>query len=128
MLARQRPFAIITALIFLAIIVYLIRRRKLREEYALIWLIVGIGVIVLASWYQVLAWITHLIGAVQPTTTLFIFALLFLSIVSIHFSIVHSRLSDQIKDLTQELALLRHEMEKLKEETPEPAKRPPKEN
>ena len=111
MLPEQRPFAIVTALALLALIVWLIRRRKLREEYALLWLLVGIGTIVLALWYGPLAWITRLIGAVAPTTTLFIFAILFLAIVSIHFSISLSRLKDQVKDLTQELALLRKDGE-----------------
>ena len=111
MLAEQRPFAVVTALALLALIVWLIRRRKLREEYALLWPLVGIGTIVLALWYGPLAWFTRLIGAVAPTTTLFIFAILFLAIVSIHFSISLSRLKDQVKDLTQELALLRKDRE-----------------
>lgn len=120
MLNEQRPFAIITSLLLLGFIVYLIRKRKLREEYALLWLLVGVSVIVLSIWYSLIEWITHFIGAVAPTTTLFIFSLLFLLTLSIHFSISHSRMADQIKDLTQEIAMLRHEMEKRKndEQTP----------
>ena len=112
MLAEQRPFAIITALVLLGLIVYLIRKRKLREEYALLWLAVGAGVIVLAVWYGLLEWITQLIGAVDPTSTLFIFSLIFLLIISIHFSVVNSKMKDQIRDLTQEIAMLRREVEK----------------
>lgn len=112
MLARQQPFAILTAFLVLCVIIYLIRRKKLREEYALLWLAVGVGVLALAAWYPALVWITRVIGAVQPTTTLFLFALLFLMVISIHFSISHSKLADQIKDLTQEIALLRKEVEK----------------
>jgi len=112
LLAEQRPFAIITALVLLGLIVYLIRKRKLREEYALLWLAVGAGVIVLAVWYGLLEWITQLIGAVDPTSTLFIFSLIFLLIISIHFSVVNSKMKDQIRDLTQEIAMLRREVEK----------------
>lgn len=111
MLPEQRPFAVITSLALLALIIWLIRRRKLREEYALLWLAVGIGTIVLAFWYGLLEWVSRLIGAVAPTTTLFIFAILFLSAVCIHFSISLSRLKDQVRDLTQELALLRKDSE-----------------
>ncbi|HUT51871.1 MAG TPA: DUF2304 domain-containing protein [bacterium] len=111
MLPEQRPFAVITALLLLGLIVFLIRRRKLREEYALLWLMVGAAVIALALWPGLLIRITHLIGAVDPTSALFIFSLIFLMIISIHFSIVNSRLKDQIRDLTQEIALLRHEIE-----------------
>lgn len=110
MLPEQRPFAVITSLALLGLIVYLIRRRKLREEYALLWLGVGVATIVLALWYGLLEWLTRLIGAVAPTTTLFIFAILFLSVVAIHFSISLSRLKDQIRDLTQELAILRKDL------------------
>jgi hypothetical protein len=116
LLAEQRPFAIITAIILLGLIVYLIRKRKLREEYALLWLAVGVGVIVLAAWYGLLQWITQLIGAVDPTSTLFIFSLIFLLIISIHFSVVAVSLKNQIRDLTQEIGLLRSELEQKSEE------------
>ncbi len=115
MLPEQRPFAIITALALTGLIIYLIRTRRLREEYALLWLLVGLAIIVLSAWYRALEWITGLIGAVDPTSTLFIFSLIFLLVVCIHFSVIHSRMKDQIKDLTQELALLRHEVERQKQ-------------
>jgi hypothetical protein len=118
LLPEQRPFAVITALLLLGLIVYLIRRRRLREEYALLWLIVGVALIVLAIWPALLIGVTHVIGAVDPTSALFIFSLIFLMIVSIHFSIVNSRLKDQIKDLTQEIALLRSEIEEALGEKP----------
>jgi hypothetical protein len=111
LLPEQRPFAVVTSLALLGLIIYLIRRRKLREEYALLWLGVGLFTIVLALWYGLLEWLTRLIGAVAPTTTLFIFAILFLAMVAIHYSISLSRLKDQVRDLTQELALLRKDLE-----------------
>ena len=115
MLDEQRPFAVITALLLLGLIVYLVRRRRLREEYALLWIAVGVAVIVLALWYGLLSWLTRMIGAVDPTSTLFIFSLLFLLVISIHFSVVNSRMKDQIRDLTQEIGLLRQELEDLKQ-------------
>jgi hypothetical protein len=111
LLPSQRPFAIITALALAALIIYLIRRRRLREEYALLWFAVAAMIVVVSFFYPLVLWLTRLIGAVTPTTTLFMFSILFLLIVSIHFSVVNSRLKDQIKDLTQEIALLRHEVE-----------------
>jgi len=113
LLPEQRPFAILTSLALLTVIVYMIRKRRLREEYALLWLGVGLALIALALWYQLLEGLTRLIGAVDPTSALFIFSLLFLLILSIHFSAVNSRLKDQVKDLTQEIGLLRSEVEAL---------------
>jgi hypothetical protein len=84
----------------------LIRRRRLREEYALLWVITTVGMMALATWYGLIEWITQLIGAIAVTTTLFIFALVFLLLISVHFTTVLSRLTVQVRRLTQELALL----------------------
>jgi len=119
LLAEQKPFAIVAALVLAGLIVFLIRRRKLREEYALLWLMVAAAIIGLALFYPLLEWLTRLIGAVDPTSTLFIFSLIFLLVVSIHFSVAHSRLKDQIRDLTQEIAMLREEIERGEEKEKE---------
>ena len=108
---RQKAFAIIVAVLLILLIVELIRRRKLREEYALVWLAVGIGIVLLVWQYGILERVTHLIGAVMPTTTLFLFAFFFLLVMAMHFSIKLSKLTGQIKDLTQEIGILRSELE-----------------
>jgi hypothetical protein len=112
LLPEQRPFAVVTALALAGMIVWLVRRRRLREEYALLWLAVAAVIVAVAVFSRALLWLTALIGAVDPTSTLFIFSLLFLLVVSLHFSVVNSRLKDQVRDLTQEIALLRREVEK----------------
>jgi hypothetical protein len=63
----------------------------------------------LATWYGLIEWITQFIGAVAVTTTLFLFALLFLLLISVHFTTVISRLTVQVRRLTQELAILQAE-------------------
>lgn len=110
MTPTQQTFAVIASLLTLGVIVELVRRRRLREEYSWLWLLTGVSMVVLASWYGLIEGITHLIGAVTPTTTLFVFALLFLLIVSVHFSVVISRLSQQVRRLVQELAILEAEL------------------
>ena len=102
----QKIFAIIASLLLMALVVELVRRRKLREEYSWLWLLTGGIIILLVVWYDLLLFITHLIGAVAPTTTLFIFGLLFLMIISLHYSIQISKLSHQVKETAQQLALL----------------------
>lgn len=102
----QQIFAVLTSLLVLAFIVELVRRRRLREEYAWLWLLTSVGMVLLASWYGLLERVSRFIGAVTVTTTLFLFALLFLLLISIHFSMVISRLSSQVRRLTQELAIL----------------------
>ena len=102
----QQAFAIATSIATLAFILDLVRRRKLKEEYAWLWILTGLGMLLLASWYGLLEWISHRIGAITVTTTLFIFALMFLLVISVHFSMVISRLTQQVRRLTQELAIL----------------------
>lgn len=106
MTTLQRIFAILTSVGVCAFILDLVRRRRLKEEYAWLWIVTSAGMFVLASWYGLLEAITHAIGAVWPTTALFLFALIFLLIISVHFSIVISRLTQQVRRLTQELAIL----------------------
>ena len=106
MTPTQRAFAVVASLVTFAVIVELIRRRKLREEYAFLWMITSVGMIVLSAWYGLIERITRLIGAVTVTTTLFMFALLFLLLISVHFTTVLSRLTVQVRRLTQELAIL----------------------
>ena len=114
MFLKQKVFAMVASAALIILIAVLIKRRKLREEYALLWLLTGIGMLVLVVGYRILLWLSNLIGAVAPTTTLFLFAMLFLILISIHFSVKFSTLSDQIQSVITELALLRKELEDLK--------------
>lgn len=114
MYIEQKVFAILAASALIILIAVLIRRRKLREEYALLWLATGIGILILVIGYPILIWLSKLIGAVAPTTTLFLFALLFLILISIHFSVKFTKLSDQMQSVITEMSFLRKELEELK--------------
>jgi hypothetical protein len=107
MFYRQKVFAIIAAILLMVLVVELVRRRKLREEYSWLWLVTGGSIILLVIWYDLLLLITRLIGAIAPTTTLFIFGLLFLMLISLHYSIQISKLSHQVKEMAQQLTLLK---------------------
>jgi len=103
---------IICISIFL-IILDLVRRRRLREEYSWLWLLTSSALFVLVIQYSWLELITEAMGAVLPTTTLFIGALVFLMFLSIQFSVRISRLTDQVKNIVQENALLREKIEEI---------------
>ena len=111
MLYRQKIFAIVASILIMLVVVELVRRRKLREEYSWLWLLTGGIIILLVGWYDLLLFVTHLIGAIAPTTTLFIFGLLFLMLISLHYSIQISKLSHQVKEMAQQLALLKGRVE-----------------
>jgi hypothetical protein len=107
MLFHQKIFAILVSLFVLILIVELVRRKKLREEYSVLWIITGFTILILTIWYDLLLYITNLVGAVAPTTTLFIFSILFLMLICLHFCIKISSLTDKMIKLSQELAILR---------------------
>lgn len=103
---HQKIFAVIVSLIIFVMIIALVRNRKLRAEYAWLWLVTGFVIFVLVLWYDLLVRLTALIGAVAPTTTLFIFGIIFLIFTALHFAIKVSQLSDQVKNLAQKISLL----------------------
>jgi hypothetical protein len=107
MTLHQKIFALIVGIVILAVIVEMVRRRRLGEEYSFLWLLIGAGIVVLVLWQGFLKWLTHLIGAVAPTTTIFIFGIVILVLINLHFSVKISKLSRQVKDLTQQIALLK---------------------
>lgn len=111
MFLQQKIFAIVASILIMMIVVELVRRRRLREEYSWLWLLTGVIIILLVVWYDLLVFITHLIGAIAPTTTLFIFGLLFLMLISLHYSMQISKLSHQIKEMAQQLTLLKGQVE-----------------
>jgi len=112
MTVKQQIFSILVSLTVFFFTIDLVRKKRLREEYSLLWLGTSVLMLVLIIRYDWLLALTNLIGAVLPTTTLFLGSILFLVLLSVQFSMKISKLSNQVKDLVQENALLRYEFEK----------------
>ena len=85
MTIQQKIFAVFASILIFVVIINLVKNKKLKEEYSWLWLLTGVVIIMLVLWYDVLLMLTHLIGAVLPTTTLFIFAILFLICLTLGF-------------------------------------------
>ena len=99
--------AAIASLVLLGVIFELIRSRRLRERYALLWLATGVVLLVLSAWRGGLNTIAGWVGVTgYPPAVLFAVATLFILVVLLHYSTVISRLSDQNSILAQRLALL----------------------
>lgn len=113
---RQQIFALIICVAVFIVTILMVRRRTVKEEYALLWLGTSILMFVLVLKYDWLVSLTAFIGAGLPTTTLFIGSIVFLLLIAVQFSIRISHLTDQVKDLAQENAILRCEVEALKPE------------
>jgi len=97
----------------LLLVVELVRRGRLKERYSLLWLFAGGVLLVLSSSRTILEYISNLVGIYYPPSFLFLLAFLFLLLITLHFSVTISGLSEKNKRLAQELALLRQEMREL---------------
>ena len=110
----------VVAVVMTVVVVSMLRRRRLHEEYALVWLalIVGMVVVMASEW---LLWrVTALVGAKYPASVLTLISLAVVFFFLILYSTRISVLSDKVRDLTQELALVRAELAQGGGETSEP--------
>jgi hypothetical protein len=108
---HQTVFALAVSVAALVFVLDLVRRRRLREEYSWLWLLTAGAMVVLVVWYKLLIVITKVMGAVTPLNTLLMAAVLFLFAIAVHYSMIISRLTVQVKNLAQELALLSAKVE-----------------
>ncbi|TLM75954.1 DUF2304 domain-containing protein [Pseudarthrobacter sp. NamB4] len=105
----------IFVLVILLIIFEMLRRRHLREKYAVIWIIIGIGVLVLAAFPQLLFWSSGVLGVKVPSNLLFAMALVLLVSVCLHLSFEQSQAEDEIRVLAEEVGILRLKVLELEE-------------
>jgi hypothetical protein len=116
MQARIQLVAIAGAALLLLTVLELVRRRRLMERYALLWLLSAVVLLALAIWSSALATISHAIGVIYPPNALFFIAIGFILLLLLHFSSAVSRLSDQSETLAQRQALLDERL-RLQEQT-----------
>ena len=104
--------ASVASIILLVIVFELIRSRRLRERYALLWLLTGVVLLVLSAWRGGLNTIARWVGVqTYPPAVLFAVGSLFILAVLLHYATVISKLSDQNSILAQRVALLEEKLE-----------------
>lgn len=92
------------------IVLEMVRRRTLREEYSLLWLLASFIYLVAALWPKSITFLAELIGVSSPVMAILFVGINFLILILIQFSIRLSRLTDRFKDLTQQIAIIDHEL------------------
>jgi len=96
-----------------ALVLELVRRRRMMERYALLWLFASTVLLALAVWSDVLEWFSRTVGVAYAPSALFAAALGFVVLLLLHFSLVISRLADQSKLLAQRVGLLQRRVDEL---------------
>ena len=107
----QRIEIITVSLLICLLIFELIRRRRLMERYAILWLLAGVTVVVLSVGQTLVLKVTRAAGISYAPSAVFAIAFLFVLAMLVQFSMTISRLSDQNTALAQRLALLQERVE-----------------
>lgn len=117
---RIQILAIVVTAGLLVVVFELVRRRRLMERYALLWLFASAVLLALAVWRDGLETLAGAIGIYYAPSALFAIAFGFVLVLLLHFSLVISRLADQNKVLAQRLGLLQEQVESSLAPAPEP--------
>jgi|FLOH01.1.fsa_nt_gi hypothetical protein len=104
--ARVQIVTTIIALLLVILVVDLVRRRRLGERYALLWLFSATAILGLSLWKGLLDDIAGVIGIASPPNALFLVAVLFILLLLLNVSVALTRLQDQTRILAQRLAIL----------------------
>jgi len=115
--------SLLGATLFMIMIFRLIVQGRLREEYSIVWIFCTVILIFFSIWRKGLEKISLLLGVYYPPSLIFLAAIFAIIVFLVHLSVVNSKLQNQIKDLSQEMAYLKKEVQTLRENSqkaPEP--------
>ncbi len=108
---RVQILSICVGIALLIALFQLIRKNRLEEKYALLWVASALILILFSVWRSLLEKLANWVGIYYAPSALFLIALFCGVIIALHFSVVISNLTRQTKTLAQEVALLRQELE-----------------
>ncbi|MFC4769328.1 DUF2304 domain-containing protein [Effusibacillus consociatus] len=96
---------------FIVVVLDLVRRQRLKEQYSLLWLAVGAGFVIMSSNTLLLERLAAFLDIKYAPAVLFLLGIIFCFVLILHLTVVTSRLTDQVLRLTQELTVLKTELE-----------------
>jgi hypothetical protein len=113
-LSRTQVIVAVGAVLLALYVLDLVRRRRLSEDFSLLWVISTAVVAVLGFSTPVLVWVSRVLGIRYENSTVFAVGLAFSLAVLLHLSVRLSRLGQENRTMARELALLRRELEELR--------------
>lgn len=115
-MGRFQYLSILGSIVAIFFIIELIRRRKIKEEYSLLWLLLVVSFFIFSLSTTVFEQFSKLIGISYAPAALLLFLVLGSFAILIHFSVVITKLTEKNKNLVQELSILKYEFEKFRED------------
>lgn len=103
---KQQIIGILSAMLILGVVLNLVRRRRLREEYSWLWLLASVFYLILSIEPDWVTAIGNFLGIQNTVTFLLFMALIFIVLILINYSVNLSKLNNQMKDIAQHIALL----------------------
>lgn len=116
---RTRVFVVLVGLAILFVILDHVRKKQLREQYALLWILTAIVLCLSAVFIGGVEKLSHLVGIYYPPAFLFLVAIVMILVLQFHFSTVISNLREQNKALIQDVGILASELAELKAKRPD---------
>jgi len=110
MLFKQKILSIIISIIVFSIILDFVRKKRLKEELAWVWISAGLLIAIFAIWEKSLILVTRFTGIIDPTSIVFFFGIIFLILINLQLSVKISKDEEKIKNLAQEMALFEHRL------------------
>jgi hypothetical protein len=111
---RVQVIAIAVSVVLLMSVLELVRRRKLVEEYSLLWILGSIAILALSVWRGMLDIAARELGIFYPPSLLLMLVIVIVFVGLLSFSVVLSRQRKQIERLMEETAILGAEIRDLR--------------
>jgi hypothetical protein len=111
---RTQILIIAVSLTLLAVVLHMVRKRHVREQYSLLWIAACVVLLLSAVMIRAVESLSRIVGIFYPPAFLFLIAILLIVVLQVHFSVVISSLKEQSRSLTQDLGLLQSEIQRLR--------------
>ncbi len=114
---RLQLIMVVSSILFLVYVIHMVRNKKIELKYILIWLLAGVAFIMLSVFPSILFWISQLLHIVEPVNTLFLSIIFFMLLIIFTLTVAISRNANRVKSLTQEIGIMKFQIEKMSDRT-----------
>jgi hypothetical protein len=125
---QTQLFVVLAGLAIMTFVLYLVRHKRLREQYALLWILASLVLVLSAVFSDLVEKLSHVLGIDYPPAFLFLIAILMILVLQIHFSTVISNLREQNTALIQDLGIVTTQLRELRNQIESGVSLPTKES
>lgn len=111
---RIQIISLIASLGLLGVVLEMVRRRLLKERFAILWIFSAIALVVFSAWGNLLEWLANIAGVYYEPLVLIPIIIFFGVLLALYFSVLATKQDRQIRELIQKIALLENEVERLR--------------